>query len=290
LEGDTIICGYHGARYDSRGACIAVPSQAQAPRGLGVRSYPVVEQGPLVWIWMGDGDGDVSQIPDIGWWTTDPKWASSRDYFDLKANYVGLHENLLDLTHLTFLHGATFGTPDYASAPYSTEVDEANGHFGVERSVIPTKLPPIWSRTTGIGDKDAARVARTDFLSPAIQVINTRFWEVAIPEDVRPDMAIKTAHIMTAATATETHYFVYHARNFALEDDSVTQFMHEQLVAAFIEDVEGLQAVEEMTKATPEEEYYEVSFAADRAGVAMRRYIRQRAEAEHAEREPATAG
>jgi phenylpropionate dioxygenase-like ring-hydroxylating dioxygenase large terminal subunit len=290
LEGDSIVCGYHGARYDSRGECVAVPSQAQAPRGLGVRSYPVVEQGPLVWIWMGDGDGDASQIPDIGWWTSNPSWASSKDYFDLKASYIALHENLLDLTHLTFLHGATFGTPDYASAPFTTNIDDANGRFGVERSVIPTKLPPIWAKSTGIEDKDAARVARSDFLSPALHVVGTKFWDLAIPEAERPDMQIKTAHIATPATATTTHYFVYHARNFSPENDSITRFMHEQIVAAFREDVEGLEAVESMCEVTPSDEYYEVSFAADRAGVAMRRYILQRAEAERAERERATAG
>ncbi|MFM2371198.1 MAG: hypothetical protein RIS85_920, partial [Pseudomonadota bacterium] len=54
LDGDTIVCGYHGLRYDSDGACVEAPALGgQCPAGIGVRSYMLREQGPLVWIWMG---------------------------------------------------------------------------------------------------------------------------------------------------------------------------------------------------------------------------------------------
>ncbi|WP_249177438.1 MULTISPECIES: Rieske 2Fe-2S domain-containing protein [Burkholderia cepacia complex] len=47
-DDDTVICGYHGFRYDAMGNLVEVPSQERCPRGLGVHRYPVREIGPLV--------------------------------------------------------------------------------------------------------------------------------------------------------------------------------------------------------------------------------------------------
>jgi vanillate O-demethylase monooxygenase subunit len=54
MEGDDIRCMYHGLKFDPSGKCIQIPGQDNIPKGLGVRSYPVVERQHLVWIWMGD--------------------------------------------------------------------------------------------------------------------------------------------------------------------------------------------------------------------------------------------
>ncbi len=278
LNGDTIVCGYHGLTYDRTGKCVAIPGEDREPRGVGVRSYPLRVQGPLVWIWMGDAE-PAADLP-LGDWAADPMWPSSNAYFHLKASYIALHENLLDLTHLSFLHAETFGTPDYALAPYEVDLDDEAGHFAVARSVIPTRLPPVWARPTGLEGRDAARVARSEFLAPSLHRVSVRFWGCDVPEAERPDMVITTAHLATPETATSTHYFIHHARNFAQADEGVTQFMHEQLTAAFQEDVDGLEAVEAMVAATPPDDYYEISIAADRAGVAMRRWLHRQAERE----------
>jgi vanillate O-demethylase monooxygenase subunit len=54
LDGDRIVCGYHGFTYDTTGACVYVPGQKRIPRTARVTSYPVVEQDALVWVWIGD--------------------------------------------------------------------------------------------------------------------------------------------------------------------------------------------------------------------------------------------
>lgn len=278
LEGDTIVCGYHGMRYDEGGQCIEIPAQKAAPQGICVRAYPLREQGPLVWIWMGDSE-PAADLP-LGDWATDPDWPASNAYFHLKASYIALHENLLDLTHLSYIHAATFGTPDYAFAPYEVETDDAAGRFAVSRSVMPTRLPPVWAKPTGLEGRDAARIARSEFSGPSVHTVNVRFYGLDVSEAERPDTQITTAHLVTPETATTTHYFIHHGRNFGQEDEGITGFMHEQLTAAFMEDVEGLEAVEAMVADTPAEDRYEVSVASDRAGVAMRRWIHRQAEAE----------
>ena len=281
LDGDTIVCGYHGMRYDCAGRCVEVPSQKHTPQGLGVRAYKMVERGPLVWIWMGDAAADESQIPDIGHWTCDPRWISSQGYIPLKASYIALHENLLDLSHLSFLHRNSFGTPDYAKAPFRVEMDEERGRFALLRDVLPTRLPPIWAKPTGLEGVDAARIVRSEFYGPSLHVVQVAFYGLDVPEAERPDYMVRTAHLVTPETATTTHYFLYHARNFALDMPGITEFMHENLFKAFEEDRDGLEAVESMIAAcggaVPE-----ISFTADRANLAMRRYLKRRTEAEAA--------
>jgi vanillate O-demethylase monooxygenase subunit len=182
---------------------------------------------------------------------------------------------------VSFLHAKSFGTPDYARAPFATELGE--DRFALIRSVVPTTLPPVWARSTGIdGENRAARIARSEFHSPAFHQVSVNFYDVALPAESRPEYRIRTAHLPTPETATSTHYFVVHGRDFATDDVSITAFMHEQLMAVFKEDVTGLALQEELLAATPAEEFYEQSIAADGPAIAMRRYLKRRADAEQA--------
>ena len=54
LDGDRLVCGYHGFVYDPDGRCVDVPSQERVPQGACVRTYAVHEQPPFVWIWLGE--------------------------------------------------------------------------------------------------------------------------------------------------------------------------------------------------------------------------------------------
>ena len=197
----------------------------------------------------------------------------------LKASDLRLHENLLDLTHLSFLHINSFGTSDYASAPFNTVLDQAQGCFAIERSVVPTRPPPLWALLTGLDGVDAARIARSTFVSPALHLVAVKFYACSKPEAQQPVRAIRTAHIAPPESATSCHYVIPHARNFGLTDDAITAFMHAQLRKAFQEDVNGLEAQEALLALYPERQP-EVSIQADKASLAMRRYLKRRAEAE----------
>lgn len=281
LVGDELQCGYHGACYGPHGRCTRVPSQAQVPPGAMVRAFALHQRGRLLWIWMGDPTAaDPQQIPQQPWMDDDGAgWVSSTERLHLKASYVRLHENLLDLTHLSFLHAHSFGTPDYATAPFEVQLDEAAGRFSLQRSVVPTRLPPLWALPTGLVDVDAARIAQSSFLGPGLHEVAVKFYACSAPEDQQPHRAIRTAHIVTPETATRTHYFIQHARNFALADDAITGFMHQQLLKAFQEDVDGLEALEAVL-ACYDSPQPEVSFHADKASLAMRRWLKRQALAE----------
>jgi nitrite reductase/ring-hydroxylating ferredoxin subunit len=280
LEGDTVVCGYHGFRYDARGDCIEVPAMAKCPRSIGVRRYTLVERGPLLWIWMGEADAaDPARIPDTRYHAS-PDWACSQGYLHLPGNYVGLHENLLDLTHLSYVHAGSFGTPEYARAPYRTELRD--GHYLVRREVNPTTLPPVWAEPMGLsGVGTAVRVAVSEFVSPGFHRVTTSFYDGGVPVGERSVGTICTSHLPTPETRSSTHYFIVHGRDFALHDQAATQIMHDRLFTAFREDVDALGKIERMLDDTAPEDAYEISVTTDGPAVAMRRHLLHRARAEH---------
>jgi phenylpropionate dioxygenase-like ring-hydroxylating dioxygenase large terminal subunit len=66
LEGDDVVCGYHGLIYNPQGRCVYMPSQETINPAACVRSYPVFEKHRFVWLWAGDpAQADPSKIPRI---------------------------------------------------------------------------------------------------------------------------------------------------------------------------------------------------------------------------------
>lgn len=121
VEGENIVCGYHGMQFDCEGACVAIPGQKNVPSRTRMRAYPVVEKYTLVWVWMGEADkADDALIPDLHW-LDHPDWTSVRGTTRYDCNWVLLVDNLLDLTHTTFVHKSTIGTEDVANTPVTSE-------------------------------------------------------------------------------------------------------------------------------------------------------------------------
>jgi len=116
-EGDDLRCMYHGMKFGPDGRCNEIPGQAMIPAKAVVRDYPVVERGSWVWVWMGEAArADVSQIPETIA-ATDPSWHMRMGCLDYAANYQLINDNLLDLSHLAFVHAKTLGagTPQWAT-------------------------------------------------------------------------------------------------------------------------------------------------------------------------------
>ena len=102
LDGDHLVCGYHGMRFDGTGRCVEMPAMPIIPTNVRLASYPIIERSPLVWVWMGEPDkADESLVPDTSWLGA-PDWKSVGGYYHIKSNYVAMHENLLDQTHFAF--------------------------------------------------------------------------------------------------------------------------------------------------------------------------------------------
>lgn len=278
LEGDTLVCRYHGFRYDAEGRLIEVPSQKEPPRGVCVHAYPVREKGPFVWFWAGDpGKADESALPHQEWLESDA-WDRYFGYLHINASYVHMHENLLDLSHLSFLHETTFGTPEYARAPIEVTVEPPN--FEVWRHVE-CVLPPIYSKPLGWEGQKAIRSSGARYVAPGLHVNTGILRNLEIPEDrQQPQPTIRVAQLLTPETKDSTHYYYCASRNFARHDEGITEFMRNAQYAAFSEDVYALEHIRAMQDNNDDSDFYEIDVAADRPGVEMRRYLKRLADAE----------
>src|SRR3954452_4390309 len=124
LIGDEIQCSYHGLRFDSCGTCVWVPGQERIPSKANLTPRPLVEDGAWIWAWMGDPAApDHSRRPHTPWFSLDG-WTEVHGMEPLDASYGLLVDNLLDLSHETFLHAGFIGTPEVAATPTTTTIDE----------------------------------------------------------------------------------------------------------------------------------------------------------------------
>ena len=144
IAGDYLACGYHGLKFDVNGKCVELPDGNQVPSGAKVRSYPVAEKWNVVWIWMGDpAKADPGKIPDLPW-LSEPKWTATPGRLHVKSNYQFIVDNLLDFTHVAYVHKRTIaGDPREATEPLKPE--RLNDGIGVTRWLLDVQPPPLFA-------------------------------------------------------------------------------------------------------------------------------------------------
>jgi vanillate O-demethylase monooxygenase subunit len=145
LRGDNVECPYHGLLYDPSGQCIRVPGQTAIPPNARVRGFPTVERHHWIWIWMGDPAlADESLIVPYPWKSADD-WGDKGTYFHVNGNYKLVIDNLLDLSHLAFVHRSTIGNAAVAEhAVLKTLKDDDS--VTVARWTIGQNPPPTYQK------------------------------------------------------------------------------------------------------------------------------------------------
>ena len=271
LEGDAIRCGYHGLLYARDGRCVEIPMQDKVPSSLRLRAYPVIERTPFVWAWFGDPDAAAASTLPHPAWLGVPDWDLYVGYLTIDANYVHLHENLLDLSHLSFLHAATFGTPEYARAPVELAIDGAD--IQVWRRVE-CNLPDIYAVPLAWQGQRAERTSGSQFVAPGLH-INTGVLRNLALAAAQPDPLpmIKVAQVITPVSRERTHYWFAGCRNFARGRPDIDAFMHQAQLAAFAEDQFALEQIARLTQIDQAENHVELHIPTDAPGIAMRRHL-----------------
>ena len=80
---------------------------------------------------MGDpAKADPALIPDFHW-NDDPAWIAVGDYYHVNGAAELLIDNLLDLSHVQFVHASTIGTDAITGFP--VEVERGDGRVDVTR-------------------------------------------------------------------------------------------------------------------------------------------------------------
>jgi len=277
LKAGALECLYHGLAYDASGACIRVPSQKAIPAEAKVRSYPLVERYHWIWIWMGDPAlADPALIEDFHW-MDDPQWRFKGERLDLKGNYLLIVENLLDLTHLQFVHPTTLGTQAIAGAPIKTERGESN--VRVTRWMPNHPAPPFFQRAGGFHpDEPVDRWQIIDYTPPAfvrLDVGCARAGTGAQQGDRSQGISMRNLNAITPETATTTHYFWAQAHNFGIGDPTLTELIFRQVHTAFMEDLAVIEAQQNVMSAYGERLPDPVDFNQDAGGIQARRIVDQ---------------
>jgi vanillate O-demethylase monooxygenase subunit len=279
VVGDTLVCGYHGMQFDPAGRCVNLPSMSVTPTGARVRTFDVVERGPLIWIWMGEADcADPALIPETPWLAS-PQWKTVNGQFHIKSDYVSMHENLLDQTHFPFLHPGAIGTPEYARSKLSIRRD---GDVVIIDRLLKNSPPPgVYATPTGLAGKPVDRYSEARFQSPALHVAFARIVDTAAPAGELSEYRFNITHAFTPETQGSIHYWWFNSRDFDLGNPASNEFLHAASAKAYLEDVAALEWIHE-TVLGDSEPQFDLNFAPDKPGLLMRRALYDRAWAESA--------
>jgi phenylpropionate dioxygenase-like ring-hydroxylating dioxygenase large terminal subunit len=244
IEGDALRCGYHGLLFDASGACVQVPGQTAIPPGARVASYPVVDRYGWIWIWMGEAAlADEKLLPNW-WWMTHPEWrvVKGEPVFYVKCDYQLVTDNLLDLSHLTFVHAGNIGTNAVAETAFKTH--RFDDGVRMTRWIIDSPPPPMY-RELGrfTGNVDRWQIVETRLPTYTDVFAGCAVTGTGAPQGDRSrGVEFHNLNTATPETETTTHYFYAHARNFRLDDASVDEFYRRDFRAVFYQDVVILDA------------------------------------------------
>ncbi len=279
--GDEIQCGYHGVRLDGNGTCTAIPSQRDAPipRNFCARSYPVVEQHALIFVWMGDpAKADPALLPD--WMTetnTKPGWTAVHGYHYVKGNYQLVADNLLDLTHVTYTHKTTLAGPGIDETPMDVWVE---GDIVRTQRVIRNVDPaPIHRAIKGFAGK-IDRWQISEFRPPSSILVTLSAEEAGKWEQMESPTHLVIDSV-TPETETTSHYFWSVSRCFAIDNEELSRKFLEITRTAFDEDVAIIEAQQKRITSDRSKRPL-VSFLGDKAGAAARRIVSRKLDEEQA--------
>lgn len=278
IVGDTLRCGYHGMRFDGAGRCIDIPGQTLIPPAAHIRAYPVVERYDLIWVWMGDPqNADAADIIDVAHYD-DPAWAINRGPpMDVGCHYQLMTDNLLDPTHVSYVHATSLGNASTVGIPVMTVRSE--DRVVVSRWILDHELAPFFAHRVRFAGK-ADRLQHYEFHQPSHAVIKD---VIAPANSGAPDgrrhpatWLLDSYNFITPIDAENCRYYWFQLRNYAIDDREEDEALTRDFISAFEEDLVVLAAVHAGLKAKGSR----IDLASDRGSNLARNISKQRLAAE----------
>ena len=280
LKGDDVQCGYHGLRFNGEGRCTHMPSQETLNPRACVRSFPAVERHRFIWVWMGDPAlADPGRIPDMHW-NHDPDWASDGKLIDVACDYRLVLDNLMDLTHETFVHGSSIGDDHVAEAPFVTT--HGDRFATVSRWMKDIVPPPFWAAQLGKpGKVDRWQIIRFEAPCTITIDVGVAVAGTGAPEGDRSQGVNGfVLNTITPESQGRCHYFWAFARNYRILEQALTTQLVQGVTGIFGEDEIILEAQQKALDAHPERGVYDLNI--DAGGVWARRLIQRLIDRERA--------
>lgn len=202
---DGVRCGYHGLEFNSQGKCVHNPhGDGSIPKAAVLKSYPTAEKYGAIWIWMGEADrADIALIPDFHFNDPDQFYVGKR-YLHVHANYVLEADNILDLSHIQYLHPSTLGGSNVSQA--TVEIHQDGNTVWSKRLVHADLLTDFLYDANNLPHGIVVdRWADVRWDAPA----NLALYVGALPTGqlVEPRGGRPSTHHFTPETETTTHYW-----------------------------------------------------------------------------------
>lgn len=284
VDSGQLVCGYHGLRLAADGSVASMPKQRVHSFPCN-RRFPTVERYGFIWVWPGEPTlADPEALPKFNW-ATDPGWAYGGGLYHVRADYRLMIDNLMDLTHETYVHASSIGQREIDEQPVRTKViDETVVTSRVMENV---KAPPFWQMAMeqrGLDPESLVdRWQVCQFHAPSHVMIDVGVALAGNGGIDAPDEAKVRAVVvdfMTPETPTSHWYFWGMARTWAVEDASVTEAVRSGQGAIFAEDLAILEAQQRSLDLNPTRKLLMLDI--DAGGVQSRRLIQKLWDAEQA--------
>ena len=272
LEHNDIECGYHGLTFDRTGRCTRIPGVKRVPPSVAVRCYPAISRYGLVWVWMGDPARAQPQDIFAVEHYDDPGWTrNAGGSMVVDCNYLYITDNLLDPSHVAWVHQGSFGNDACESEPIDVSVTSraviaARWMHDVEVAPFYAPLIPFSGRCD--------RLQHYEVRFPSHAIIRAVFVPAGTGGSGPPFhpqvMLMDSYNFMTPINESQTRYFWFQLRNFAVGDAEVSRVMDEGVAAAFAEDKAILNAVQQ---GFAQQTSRNIDLASDRAPLLFRRHL-----------------
>lgn len=270
-----LVCGYHGLEMGCDGKTIAMPGQRV--RGFpAIRSFPVVERHGFVWVWPGDAaQADSAKIHHLEW-AESPDWAYGGGLYHIACDYRLMVDNLMDLTHETYVHATSIGQKEIDETPVTTRTE--GDEVVTSRFMNNIMAPPFWQmalRGNHLPDNQPVDRWQICRFSPPSHVMIEVGVALAGQGGYEADPKVKASSIVvdfiTPETETSIWYFWGMARNFNPKDKALTASIREGQGKIFSEDLEMLERQQKNLLAWPDRPLLKLNI--DAGGVQSRKVL-----------------
>jgi phenylpropionate dioxygenase-like ring-hydroxylating dioxygenase large terminal subunit len=256
IEGGDLRCMYHGLKFSASGQCVEIPGQSVVPPHARVRAYPVVEQDCWVWVWLGDPDlADPALIPDaLGhghseWWMQTGQLA-------YEANYQLINDNLLDLSHLSYVHENTLGRNSMSWGNSKPQVSRIERGLRIARWVVNNPAPKYLDQPKGMLTD---MWASYDYRVAGVFLLRTRSYPPGTAAacnmqapTAEPLWTSLTSQAVTPINERQTVYYYSGCLNKAFAGEEQSKAQIAVFEKAFAEDKAMIEAQAQVIARTPE--------------------------------------
>ena len=251
-----LVCGYHGMVMGSDGKPLAMTGQ-RVERFPCIRAYAVVERYGFIWVWPGNAAlADPDKIHHLAW-AESSEWAYGGGLYHIQCDYRLMIDNLMDLTHETYVHGSTIGQKEIDEAPVSTFAE--GDTVTTSRFMNNIIAPPFWQaalRGNHLPDDQLVDRWQICHFTPPSHVMIEVGVALAGHGGIDAPANVKVSSIVvdfiTPATETSIWYFWGMARNFRPDDATLTGTIRAGQAKIFGEDLEMLERQQRNLSAHPE--------------------------------------